>query len=87
MNLSYSIDESVLKQRLLELAATKSWNPDALSTLESFVRTADDYDLFRINPIRYGSTAGLSDATLSSCSVEDYYLRYHFAKGFKSPMA
>ena len=129
--------------------------------LELFVRTADDYDLFRINPIQYGSTAGLPDAdaielfihaakvglfemdwqllcaycpqvagsfreldkvhprfqcefcnaindvalddyiqvtfTLSGkvrdiifrhpelLSVEDYYLRYHFAKGFKPP--
>jgi hypothetical protein len=149
--------DGVLKERLSELAAAKSWDPRALSALESFVRTADDYDLSRINPIQYGRTAGLSDAyaielfvhaakvglfemdwqllcaycpqvagsfrelervhprfqcefcnaindvalddyiqvtfTLSgkvrdiaeSLSVENYYLRYHFAKGFKPP--
>lgn len=156
-----SIDESVLKQRIADLAAAKSWDARVLSTLESFVRTAADYDLFRINPIRYGATTGLSDAeaielfihaakvglfemdwqllcaycpqiagsfreldkvhprfqcefcnainevalddyiqvtfTLSekvrdnifrhpeSLAIEDYYLRYHFAKGFKPP--
>ena len=161
MNSPSSIDESVLKQRLADLAATKSWHPRVLSALETFVRTADDYDLFRINPIRYGATESLSDAdaielfihaanvglfemdwqllcaycpqiagsfreldkvhprfqcefcnavndvalddyiqvtfTVSekirdnifrhpdTLSVEDYYLRYHFAKGFKPP--
>lgn len=161
MNALSPIDESVLKQRLAELAAAKSWDPRVLSALESFIRTADDYDLFRINPIRYGGTAGLSDGeaievfiyaakvglfemdwqllcaycpqiagsfrdldqvhprfqcefcnaindvalddyiqvtfTVSekvrdnifrhpeSLSIEDYYLRYHFAKGFKPP--
>lgn len=161
MSLRSSIDESVFGQRLSELAAVKSWDPHVLSTLETTIRTADDYDLFRINPIRYGGAAGLSDAdaielfvhaskvglfemdwqllcaycpqiagsfreldkvhprfqcefcnaindvalddyiqvtfTVServrdnkfrhpeTLSVDDYYLRYHFAKGFKPP--
>jgi class 3 adenylate cyclase len=161
MNSLSSIDESVLKQRLADLAAAKSWHPRVLSALETFVRTADDYDVFRINPIRYGATNGLSDADAidlfiyaakvglfemdwqllcaycpqiagsfreldkvhprfqcefcnavnevalddyiqvtftvaenirdntfrhpERLSVEDYYLRYHFAKGFKPP--
>lgn len=161
MSLPFSIDESVLKQRLSELAAARSWQPRVLSALETFIRTADDYNLFRINPIRYGGTNGISDTdaielfmhaakvglfemdwqllcaycpqiagsfreldkvhprfqcefcnainevalddyiqvtfTVSdkvrdnifrhpeTLSVEDYYLRYHFAKGFKPP--
>jgi len=161
MSLPSSIDESVLTQRLSELALAGSWDPRVLSTLETAIRTADDYDLFRITPIQYGATAGLSDAdaielfvhaskvglfemdwqflcaycpqiagsfreldkvhprfqcefcnaindvalddyiqvtfTVSErvrdnifrhperLSVEDYYLRYHFAKGFKPP--
>jgi len=162
MSVPSPINESVLKERLSELVAARSWGPGVLSTLETFVRTSDDYDLFRINPIRYGGTAGLSDAdsielfihaafvglfemdwqllcaycpqvagsfreldrvhprfqcefcnaindvalddyiqvtfTLSdkirdnifrhpeALSVEDYYLRYHFAKDFKPPL-
>jgi len=155
------IDESVLRQRLAELAGAGSWEPRVLTALENFIRAADDYDLFRINPLQYASTAGLSDTdalelfihaakvglfemdwqllcaycpqvagsfreldkvhgrfqcefcnanndvalddyiqvTFTLCgkirdniflhpqalSVEDYYLRYHFAKGFKPP--
>src|SRR5712692_3690495 len=155
------IDESVLEQQLSELEKAHNWNPRVISKLETFIRTADDYDLFRINPIQYGSTRGMSNEeaidlfiyaakvglfemdwqllcafcpqvvgsfreldkvhshyqcqfcngindvalddyiqvtfTLSAqvrdnvflhpeaLSVEDYYLRYHFAKGFKLP--
>lgn len=155
------IDDSVLEQRLSKLEKAHNWNPRVISNLEAFIRTADDYDLFRINPIQYGSTRGMADAeaidlfiyaakvglcemdwqllcafcpqvvssfreldrvhshyqcqfcnaindvalddyiqvtfTLSAqvrdnvflhpeaLSVEDYYLRYHFAKGFKLP--
>jgi class 3 adenylate cyclase len=155
------IDEGILEQRLSELESAFHWNPLVISKLETFIRTADDYDLFRINPIQYGSARGMSDTeaidlfiyaakvglfemdwqllcafcpqvvgsfreldkvhshyqcqfcngindvalddyiqvtfTLSAqvrdniflhpeaLSVEDYYLRYHFAKGFKLP--
>ena len=155
------IDDSVLEQRLSDLDKARHWNPQLIPMLEVFIRTADDYDLFRINPIHYGSTRGLSDAeaidlfiyaakvglfemdwqllcsycpqvvgsfreldkvhshyqcqfcngindvalddyiqvsfTLSAhvrdniflhpeaLSIEDFYLRYHFAKGFKLP--
>lgn len=56
------ITESVLKKRLSELGSARNLDPRILSELESFIRTADDYDLFRVNPIQYGSTAGLSEA-------------------------
>jgi class 3 adenylate cyclase len=155
------IDENVLEQRLAELEKAHPWSPRVISKLETFIRTADDYDLFRVNPIQYGSTRGLTEAeavdlfihaakvglfemdwqllcaycpqvvgsfreldkvhshyqcqfcnaindvalddyiqvsfTLSrlvrdniflhpeTLSVEDYYLRYHFAKGIKLP--
>jgi class 3 adenylate cyclase len=155
------IDDSVLEQRLTELEKAHTWIPRVISKLETFIRTADDYDLFRINPIQYGRARSMSDAeaielfiyaakvglfemdwqllcafcpqvvgsfreldkvhshyqcqfcnaindvalddyiqvtfTLSphvrdnlylhpdALSVEDYYLRYHFAKGAKLP--
>jgi len=155
------IDDNVLEQRLSDLEKAHAWSPRVISKLEAFIRTADDYDLFRVNPIQYAGSRGLSEAeaidlfihaakvglfemdwqllcaycpqvvgsfreldkvhshyqcqfcnaindvalddyiqvafTLSrqvrdnvflhpeSLSVEDYYLRYHFAKGFKLP--
>lgn len=62
MNAASPINESVLTERLSELGSASSWDPGVLSRLESFVRTADDYDLFRVNPIQYASAAGLSGA-------------------------
>lgn len=155
------IDENLLEQRLSELEQSRPWSPRVISKLENFIRTADDYDLFRINPIQYATTRGLPESeaidlfihaakvglfemdwqllcaycpqvvgsfreldkvhghyqcqfcqaindvalddyiqvtfTLSgqvrdniflhpqSLSIEDYYLRYHFARGFKLP--
>ena len=52
MNDPSPVNESLLRQRLGELGS-KSWAPNILSGLERFIRTADDYDLFRVNPIQY----------------------------------
>jgi len=161
MNKSSTVNENLLKRRLTELEAAGSWAPDVLPGLERFIRTADDYDLFRVNPLQYASANGLGEEdgielfvhaakaglfemdwllicaycpqvagsfreldqvhprfqcafcnalndvalddyiqvafTVSNgvrdiafrhperLSVEDYYLRYHFAKGFRPP--
>ena len=53
--------ENVLLERFSALKVARSWDPQGLSALEVFVRTADDYDLFRVNPIHYAGTAGLSE--------------------------
>jgi len=46
------IDEHALEQRLSELEKAHNWKPRVISKLETFIRTADDYDLFRVNPIQ-----------------------------------
>jgi hypothetical protein len=56
------IDDRILEHRLSELEKAHNWNPRVISKLETFIRTADDYDLFRINPIQYGNARGMSDA-------------------------
>ena len=50
MNEPSLVNESLLRQRLTDLEAAKTWAPDVLAGLEHFIRTADDYDLFRVNP-------------------------------------
>src|ERR1700747_3824261 len=62
MNESSLVNESLLRQRLIDLEAARTWAPDVLAGLEHFIRTADDYDLFRINPIQYAGASGLSEA-------------------------
>ena len=62
MNEPSLVNESLLKQRLTDLEAARTWAPDVLAGLEQFIRTADDYDLFRVNPIQYAGASGLSEA-------------------------
>ena len=62
MSVPSPVNESLLSQRLGALGSARSWEPNVLSDLERFIRTADDYDLFRVNPIEYGRRVGLSDA-------------------------
>jgi class 3 adenylate cyclase len=62
MSVSFPVNERLLSQRLGALGSVRGWAPNVLPDLERFIRTADDYDLFRINPIHYGGLAGLSDA-------------------------
>lgn len=57
-----SLDEAALRERLSELGSARDWPPGALATLEDVIRGADDYDLFRLNPIRYGADNGLPEA-------------------------
>jgi hypothetical protein len=46
MNEPSLVNESLLRQRLTDLEAARTWAPDVLAGLEHFIRTADDYDLF-----------------------------------------
>ena len=62
MNEPPPVNESLLKRRLTDLEEARTWAPDALTGLEGFIRTADDYDLFRVNPIQYAGAVGLSEA-------------------------
>src|ERR1700730_15564679 len=62
MSVPSPVNESLLSQRLGALGSARSWAPNVLPELERFIRTADDYDLFRVNPIQYGGGADLSEA-------------------------
>src|SRR5712672_1317864 len=62
MKESSLVNESLLRQRLTELGSIASWAPHMLSGLERLIRTAGDYDLFRVNPMQYATANGLSEA-------------------------
>ncbi|MGA7281182.1 MAG: DUF5939 domain-containing protein [Acidimicrobiia bacterium] len=61
MPTTHEIDESVLEDRLAALESARSWSPRVISKLEALIRTGDDYDLFRINPIRYGTEQSIEE--------------------------
>src|SRR5436190_9755722 len=60
MSVPSPVNENLLSQRLGALGSARSWAPNVLPELERFIRTADDYDLFRVNPIQYGGLVDLS---------------------------
>ncbi|HZY13587.1 MAG TPA: DUF5939 domain-containing protein, partial [Beijerinckiaceae bacterium] len=56
------VNENLLRERFTELGSIARWAPHVSSGLEHFIRTAGDYDLFRVNPIQYAIANGLSEA-------------------------
>jgi class 3 adenylate cyclase len=58
---SPELNEVVLEDRLAALESASSWSPRVVSRLEAWIRTGDDYDLFRINPLRYAAEQKLDE--------------------------
>jgi len=48
-----TLHELVLAERLERLKASYPDHPEFLASLEGFIRTADDRDIVRINPIQF----------------------------------
>jgi len=59
--MDHKINESALDERLEELERAKKWSPRVVSRLESFIRTEDDFQMFRINPLRFAADRGISE--------------------------
>lgn len=49
--MSAIVNEDLLDERLAKLETARSWSPRLVSKLESYIRSADDEALFRVNPI------------------------------------
>jgi len=56
------INESLLDKLLGELESARNWSPRVISKLESFIRTTEDYDLFRVNPIQYATEKNMAES-------------------------
>lgn len=57
-----TINESKLDELLGKLESARAWSPRVISKLENFIRTSEDYPLFRVNPIHYASEKGMSES-------------------------
>ncbi len=55
------LNEARLDQKLSELEQARAWSPRVISKLETALRSADDYDLFRINPLQYAKDRGMAE--------------------------
>jgi class 3 adenylate cyclase len=55
------LDEAVLDEMLAELEKLRSWSPRVVSKLETFLRTDDEWALFRANPFTFAAERGVNE--------------------------
>lgn len=53
--------EDTLDRLLERLEKSRVWSPRVISKLETLIRTGEDGDLFRINPVRYAADKNMSE--------------------------
>ena len=56
------LNDQQLDERLSLLEQARSWSPRVISKLETFIRSAPDFDLFRVNPVQYGLERSMTEA-------------------------
>lgn len=85
--MNVNINETVLEDKLTQLEQVHNWSPRVISRLENMIRTADDYDLFRINPIQYAADKRMDeqeaiDLFLYSAKLGLFELEWHLVCSF-----
>ncbi|MFC1975895.1 DUF5939 domain-containing protein [Chloroflexota bacterium] len=81
------INEQLLDEKFAGLEAVRQWSPRVISKLETMIHTADDYALFRINPVKYASDKGMSeneaiDLFLYGTKVGLFEMEWHLTCAF-----
>lgn len=56
------INEAQLDSQLAELEQARPWSPRVMSKFETFIRSAADFDLFRVNPIQFAAERAIAEA-------------------------
>lgn len=56
------INEQQLDTQLAQLEQARPWSPRIMSKLEAFIRSAPDFDLFRVNPVQYALERSMAEA-------------------------
>ncbi|MBS4028472.1 MAG: adenylate/guanylate cyclase domain-containing protein [Ignavibacteriales bacterium] len=55
------LNEKLLDEKLTELEKAKQWSPRVISKLETLLRSGDDFSLFRVNPVKFGTEKNISE--------------------------
>jgi hypothetical protein len=67
------VNEEELEQRLGLVEIARSWSPRVISKLENAIRSYQDDDLYRFNPVRYAIQTGMgkkrSNRPFSACDA------------------
>ncbi len=56
------LNEPLLGNKLTQLEEACLWSSRVISKLETTIRTADDYALFRVNPLQYAKEKEMAEA-------------------------
>ncbi|MAP93110.1 adenylate/guanylate cyclase domain-containing protein [Candidatus Poribacteria bacterium] len=57
-----NINTGLLKENLKTLQNSRSWSDGLVDKLEEFISNSDDYDLFRVNPLRFSIENDISES-------------------------
>ena len=55
------VDEGLLEDMLAKIERARSWSPRVMAKLENSIRTADDEDLFRLNPVVWAQKKSIDE--------------------------
>jgi hypothetical protein len=56
------INDQQLDEQFSQMEQVRSWSPRVLSKFETFIRSAPDFDLFRVNPVQYALERSMTEA-------------------------
>jgi class 3 adenylate cyclase len=57
-----NVNDQQLDEQLAQLERARPWSPRVISKLETFIRSAPDFELFRVNPIQYAVERSMAEA-------------------------
>lgn len=57
----HELNEAELDIQLEQLESVRSWGPRVISKFENLLQSEDDFELFRINPIRFAKATGMDE--------------------------
>src|ERR1700731_2085882 len=71
------VNEGELEQRLGLVEMARSWSPRVISKLENAIRSYQDDDLYRFNPVRYAIQTGMAESEAIAFSACDAFRPLH----------
>ena len=59
--MNFKVNESALEEDLAKVEGVRNWSPRVISKLENSIRSADDEELFRVNPLEWAQGKNVDD--------------------------
>ena len=55
------IQQRLLDSKMTEMEQARAWSPRVISKFESLIRSSDDLDLYRVNPLAFARGYGVAE--------------------------